>query len=232
MMEGPLSKLIVKASSNADAKSSKRALTKKQLKRAAQKTKNAKPSKTAAAQPSSSDSLDKSVAKALYDIQTTNTSLSADLRPLQFHSAREVELGSQRKAIVLSVPVPQLKAWRRVQLAIARELEKKFSDRTVVIVAQRRIIPKPKHGAANKQARPRSRTLTAVHDAWLEDMVYPTEIVGKRIRVKSDGKRLIKVFLDPKDQTALESKVDVFAAVYKKLTGKDVVFDFPLVNSK
>ena len=38
-----------------------------------------------------------------------------------------------------------------------------------------------------------SRTLTAVHDAILEDLVYPAEIVGKRIRVKLDGSRLIKV---------------------------------------
>jgi len=38
-----------------------------------------------------------------------------------------------------------------------------------------------------------SRTLTAVHDAILEDLVFPSEIVGKRIRVKLDGSRLIKV---------------------------------------
>jgi len=40
-----------------------------------------------------------------------------------------------------------------------------------------------------------SRTLTAVHDAILEDLVSPTEIVGKRTRVKVDGSKLIKVYV-------------------------------------
>jgi small subunit ribosomal protein S7e len=78
-----------------------------------------------------------------------------------------------------------------------------------------------------KQPRPRSRTLTAVHDAILDDMVYPTEIVGKRLRQKVDGTKTLKVFLDTKDATSLEYKVDTFSTVYKKLTGKDVVFEFP-----
>ena len=40
-----------------------------------------------------------------------------------------------------------------------------------------------------------SRTLTAVHDAILEELVYPSEIVGKRTRVKLDGSKLIKVWV-------------------------------------
>ena len=32
-----------------------------------------------------------------------------------------------------------------------------------------------------------------VHDAILDDLVYPTEIVGKRIRYKADGSRTLKV---------------------------------------
>lgn len=173
--------------------------------------------------------LEVTVAKALYDIQAANSELAGELRLLHIRGAREVELPGGRKAIVLLVPVPELKGWRRIQSRVLRELEKKLGaggERSVLMVAFRRILPKPSR--ATMVTRPRSRTLTAVHDAWLEDMVYPTEVVGKRIRVKTDGSRLFKVLLDPKDQTTLEGKTETMAAVYRKLTGKDIVFEFPL----
>lgn len=37
-----------------------------------------------------------------------------------------------------------------------------------------------------------------------------------------DGSKVTKVFLDAKDATNLEYKVDTFAAVYQRLTGKQV----------
>ena len=52
-----------------------------------------------------------------------------------------------------------------------------------------------------------SRTLTAVHDAILDDLVFPAEIVGKRTRVKLDGTKLLKVHLDRSQQTNIEHKV-------------------------
>jgi hypothetical protein len=61
----------------------------------------------------------------------------------------------------------------------------------VVFVATRKIVRPPKKGSAVQ--RPRTRTLTAVHDGILEDVVYPAEIVGKRIRYRLDGAKVIKV---------------------------------------
>ena len=89
-------------------------------------------------------------------------------------------------------------------------------------------MPKPtrKTRTGNKQKRPISRTLTAVHEATLNDLVYPAEIVGKRTRVKLDGSKLVKVHLDKSQQSNVEHKVETFASIYKKLTGKDVNFEF------
>ena len=83
----------------------------------------------------------------------------------------------------------------------------------------------------------------AVHTAILDDLVYPAEIVGKRIRykiiapyqnpylnkfrIRLDGTRLFKVHLDKTQQTNIEHKTETFSSVYKKLTGKEVNFEFP-----
>ena len=79
--------------------------------------------------------------------------------------------------------------------SLTRELEKKLSDKYIVFLSQRRVLPKPKRNssAAHKQKRPRSRTLTAVHEKILEELVWPSEITGKRTRVAQDGGKLIRV---------------------------------------
>ena len=46
-------------------------------------------------------------------------------------------------------------------------------------------------------------------------------------RIRLDGSRLFKVHLDKTQQTNIEHKTETFASVYKKLTGKEVNFEFP-----
>uniref|UniRef100_A0A8C5M4V0 40S ribosomal protein S7 n=1 Tax=Leptobrachium leishanense TaxID=445787 RepID=A0A8C5M4V0_9ANUR len=138
------------------------------------------------------------ISQALLELEM-NSDLKAQLRELNITAAKEIEVGGGRKAIIIFVPVPQLKSFQKIQVRLVRELEKT-------------ILPKP-----TRKGRTKSK-----------QKVFPSEIVGKRIRVKLDGSRLIKVHLDKAQQNNVEHKVvETFSGVYKKLTGKDVVFELP-----
>nr|XP_030739767.1 40S ribosomal protein S7-like [Globicephala melas] len=163
------------------------------------------------------------ISQALLQLEM-NPDLKAQLWELNITAAKEIAVGGGRRAIIIFVPVPQRKSFQKLQVQLVRELEKKFSRKHVVFIAQRRILPKPtrKSHTKNKQKHPRSRILTAVHDAILEDLAFPSETVGKRV----DGSRLMKVHVDEAQQNGVEHEVETFSGVYKKLTGKDDNFEF------
>ena len=48
---------------------------------------------------------------------------------------QEVEVAG-KKAVVIFVPVPQLRQYQKIQTRLVRELEKKFSGKHVVFIAQ------------------------------------------------------------------------------------------------
>ncbi|KAG2710700.1 hypothetical protein I3843_04G040100 [Carya illinoinensis] len=169
------------------------------------------------------------VAQYLFDLENTNQELKSDLKDLYINSAAQMDISGNRKAVVIHVPYRLRKGFRKIHLRLVRELEKKFSGKDVVVIATRRIVRPPKKGSAAQ--RPRSRTLTSVHDAMLEDIVHPAEIVGKRIRYRIDGSKIIKILLDPKERNNTEYKLETFSGVYKKLTGKDVVFEYPIAEA-
>ena len=168
------------------------------------------------------------VCKAIFELEGTvqEEEVRAELRSVYIAAAREYNLGESRKVLVLYVPYRLLKNFRRVQGRLTRELEKKFS-KPVVIVAQRTVLPKPKkNNFVHLQKRPHSRTLAAVQDAILEDVVYPTEIVGRRVRTRLDGSKLFKVYLDQKDKSYVEHRLDTYSGVLRQLTGRNVTFEW------
>merc|ERR1712217_15932 len=172
--------------------------------------------------------LEDEVAKALFDIEVSPSSeIKSDLRDIFISGAKEMEVKQGRTAVVVHFPFRVWKNVRKIHGRLVRELEKKFSKKHVVFVAQRTILDKNFRRKGLK-VRPRTRTLTSVHESILEDVVGPTEIVGKRTRIGVDGSKLLKVMLDPKDKDKenVEAKLEAFAGVYKKLTNKEVAFAF------
>merc|ERR1712080_420783 len=99
------------------------------------------------------DEIEKAISQAILELEV-NSDLKAQLRELHITAAKEVDCSGGKKAIVIFVPVPQLKAFQKIQTRF-RELEKKFSGKHVVFIAQRRILAKPTRKANKlKQKRP------------------------------------------------------------------------------
>jgi len=78
--------------------------------------------------------------------------------------------------------------------------------------------------------RPRSRTLTAVNLEILSDVVFPSNITAKSIRVSLDGKKHEKVQLDPLDKDAMDGKIDAIMHCYHKLTTHKIALGFSKPN--
>jgi len=161
-----------------------------------------------------------SVAQCLLELQQNNSDFKVPLKNLYISAAKEVEVTGNKKAVCIFVPYRHLKEFHQIQGRLVPELEKKLGN-NVVLIAQRRI----QRPGQTKQKRPISRTLKAVHDAILDDLVYPAEITGKRTRIDTKGHTHLKVYLDPREKL-VEPKLDSYSAVYKRLTGRSVSFLF------
>lgn len=71
--------------------------------------------RTANAPITAPDAIETSVAQALIELENNVPDLKAELRSLQISAAREVDVRGGRKAIVIFIPVPQQKAYQKIQ---------------------------------------------------------------------------------------------------------------------
>lgn len=71
----------------------------------------------------------------LYAACSTHAAVSVKNMVLCVCVHKEIDV-QNKKAIVIFVPVPQLRAYQKIQTRLVRELEKKFSGKHVVFIAQ------------------------------------------------------------------------------------------------
>lgn len=156
--------------------------------------------------------------------ETEQRDLRTGLSKMFFEGAAECPLADGTAAIILYVPTNFIKDFRKIQGEVVESLEKKYAGRSVVIFGARTILAK-----SYKYERPQNRTQTAVHEAWLADMLFPLESVGKRTRYHIDGSKTIKILLDKKHEQDFGPRANVLSQVYRWLTNKVITFEF--VNS-
>ncbi|OHT04430.1 40S ribosomal protein S7 [Tritrichomonas foetus] len=170
--------------------------------------------------------LEQSIATILNEIQAgSEEGMKKALTNLKITGVKEVS-DNGLKVVIVSVPYKQIAAYRAIQGFLVPELEKKVENSQVVIVGKRRAFPKePVRNRRYVAIRPTGRTLRAVNESLLDDVVYPTAIVGKRIHYDLKGGQTTHVILDQHDRTRVEERLAGFALAYNRLTGIRTVFE-------
>ena len=98
---------------------------------------------------------------------------------------------------------------------LVTELEKKLK-KTVLVLSTRKI--QSRWVKENKtQARPNSRTLTAVYNSFLDELLLPGVIIGSRTRVRLDGSSFTKIVLDKTEQHFLENNKPTYVNLQEAL---------------
>ena len=167
------------------------------------------------------------VANEIAEIAKKTKDLAEPLKTFKMTAAKEVDVEGDKKAIIVFVPYKLFKAFRMIQTRLTTELEKKFEGRPVVFIAQRTILAKNYRSAHKFQGkRPHAYTLTAVHNAIIDDLVYPCECVGKHTHISCTNGNYIKVFLGAQGQQEVENKLPALSTIYRKLTSKNIQFEF------
>ena len=172
--------------------------------------------------------LEEEVAKALHSLGSKHPNLQAHLKIIFLNSAKMVDYeqrdGSKDQYLLVRIPHRSLGAYKKVGIVVVDALEAQF-QKTVIVVANRTIIS-PKAKSHPSQMRPRSRTLVTVHKEILNDVVFPSNITDRSMRVQVDGKRQQIVQLDPLDIDLMEDKLDAIIDCYHKLTTHKISLGF------
>lgn len=173
--------------------------------------------------------LEEEIAKTLSALeQDSSGDVQSNLRLTFVAAADEVEYSMSNdevsKYILVRIPYRSLAFYNRISSNILEHLEEKFNW-PVIVVANRKIQSKREKTHAT-QKRPRTRTLKAVHQAFLNDIVTPSTVAGRQTRVSLTEGTTERVFLDPMDKDAVGDKIEAMAHAYKRLTTHKIHIDF------
>jgi len=176
--------------------------------------------------------IEEEVAKQLINIEIQTPEIKGIMKAFGFLSAAQYKINDKTTAILITIPQPLLAKFLTIAKILIPKLESQFHC-PILVIAKRKIISR--HIKVKRtQAIPRSRTLTAVHKAILDDLIYPFTILDKRERVKTDGTSVHKICFTDKAVELLNTydKKQAIEHIYKALTCKTLVIDFIHVESK
>jgi len=170
--------------------------------------------------------MEKNFQNTLNSIISSEKDNKKELEGVKIENAREVEIEKGERCFLVCVNTADEKDLRKVHPTLIKKFEEQFSAPVALIPAKKRV-----NGKLYKRYRgtkvPRDRTLSTMFDAYLDDLLYPATIIGKRIRYPKGKVRQFKVLVDPIDKDAIEYKIPCITACYKALTNRPLEVEFP-----
>merc|ERR1712196_139187 len=172
--------------------------------------------------------LEKEIALIISDLADTSSENKEDFKNIFIAGAREFSINSigkrEKRVILIYVPYPSLKSAQKIQGKLVNTIQKRKSIQAF-ITAKRTILSRWIK-AHHSQKRPRSRTLTSVFDAILDDLLVPGNITARRIRHKLNGKLTYKIWVNEENKPYLEDRADAITQIYENLTHRSIDIDF------
>ena len=167
----------------------------------------------------------KIVSTAFEKIKDSEKEHKTDLEPIKIEHSNEVQMPDDQKCYLIQISTSNLAGFKKVHSLLTKKLEESLSNPVILIPAKKRVNGKEYRVYVSKKV-PRDRTLTAVFDGYLDDILYPATIVGKRIRYPTGKTRTFKVLVDPLDKDIVEYKVPAMVACYRALTNRKLEIEF------
>ena len=167
----------------------------------------------------------KLVSAQLEKIKDTEKDNKEVLDSIKIEHAKEIQINDDHKCVLVLISTNNLVGFKKVHSLLTKKLEESLSNPVIIIPAKKRVNGKEYRTYVSKKV-PRDRTLTAVFDGYLDDILYPATIVGKRIRYPKGKTRVYKVLVDPLDKETIEYKLDAMKACYIALTNRKLDIEF------
>merc|ERR1711982_178917 len=171
---------------------------------------------------------EKEIAKVICDLAQSSSENREEFKNIYIAGAREFQISQalkkEKRVILIYVPYPSLKSAQKLHYKIVSEIQKRKNIQAF-ITAKRTILSKwiKVH---KSQIKPRSRALTSVFDAILDDLLVPGNITARRIRHKLNGKLTYKIWVNEENKPYLEDRADAITQIYESLTHRSIEVDF------
>ena len=150
--------------------------------------------------------IEKNFQNTLNSIVNSEKENKKELEGLKIENAKEVQVEKGERCYLVRVKTNDERDLKKVHSTLVKKFEEQYSAPVALIPAKKRV-----NGKLYRRYRgtkvPRDKTLSAMFDSYLEDLLYPATIIGKRIRYPKGKCRQFKVLVDPTDKDSIEYKI-------------------------